>query len=149
LYRNAAGQLVWRDGSGREVVGVQPVRAFPISAASEYVVLCDEEGREVGCVEDLALLSPEARKLLEEEIARHEFVPLIRRILHVSDDAEACEWQVETDHGFTAFRTTSDDAVRRLDSGGAMIVDVHGLRYLIPDTTKLDRAGRRLLDRFI
>ena len=76
-------------------------------------------------------------------------MPQIHRIVRVSLQTEPCEWEVETDRGPTKFVLKSDDDVRRLDKRRAMVIDAHGIHYLIPDTDALDRHTRRILERYL
>src|SRR5438105_2967004 len=77
LYHDAWGRLVLVDGQGREHAGVEPMRGFPISAPGNGVSLCDAEGREVLWVEDVAALPGPVRAVLEEDLARREFMPVL------------------------------------------------------------------------
>ena len=43
----------------------------------------------------------------------------------------------------------SDNDVRRLGPNRILLVDTHGIRYLIPDTRRLDAVSRRILDRYL
>jgi hypothetical protein len=56
---------------------------------------------------------------------------------------------VETDRGRVRFVLNTADEVRRLDDRRAMVIDAHGIRYLINDMEDLDLASRRLLERYI
>jgi hypothetical protein len=149
LNRDAWGRLVLVDSDGRRRVGVEPVRAFPYSDPEHWISLVDSEGREVVCLETLAELPPETRQLIQEELSQREFVPVITRIVRVSSDSTPCAWDVETDRGPTRFTLNSEDDVRRLGPNRALVADVHGIRYLIPDTRTLDTPSRRLLERYL
>jgi hypothetical protein len=149
LSHDAWGRLVLVDTDGRKHVGVEPVRAFPISDPTKWVAICSPEGKEVVCIEDLAGLPEEVRRILEEELARREFVPVIRKITRASSDAAPTEWEVVTDRGPTRFTLDSDDHVRRLGPHRVLITDSRGLRYAIPDTRALDVSSRRILDRHL
>ena len=147
LERDAWGQLVLIYADGRRLAGVEPARAFPISAPEGLLSICDAEGRELLCVEDVAALQPEVRRILEEALAQREFVPVVVRIERVSADTDPSQWQVVTDRGPTAFlMEDSDNDVRRLGPNRILLVDSHGIRYLIPDARRLDAASRRILD---
>jgi hypothetical protein len=148
LERDVFGQLVLTDADGRQWSGVEPARAFPISCAEEWISLCDAEGHEVLCVRNFDELPPDLRSMLEEELSRREFVPLIKSILRVADDTDPSEWEVETDRGTTTFLLDSEDDVRRLGPYRALFIDTHGIRYLIPDMRKLDAHSRRIMDRY-
>src|SRR5690349_17593141 len=84
LSQDARGQLVLTLPTGEVFTDVAPVRCFPFSDAGQWISFCDERGREVFCLSDPSLLRPEARALLETELSRREFVPVIRRIHSVS-----------------------------------------------------------------
>jgi hypothetical protein len=149
LRYDAWGRLVLVDAHGREHVGVEPVRAFPISAPRHGISLLDAEGHELLWINDLDQVPRPIRELIEHDLARREFMPVLRRIVKVSAQAEPCEWQVETDRGPTRFVLGRDDDVRRLAEHGALITDSHGIRYLIPDLRTLDAASRRFLERYL
>ena len=149
LNHDSWGRLVLIDSTGRRHIGVEPVRAFPISEPQNWISIVDSDGRELVLVDDINQLAPAVRQLLEEDLARREFVPHIRRIIKVSTDAEPAEWNVETDRGPTRFLLNSADDIRRLSPSSALLIDVHGTRYLIEDIGQLDAASRRVLERYI
>jgi hypothetical protein len=149
LRHDAEGQLVLVDQRGVEHRGVAPVRGFPISDPDHWISILDAEGRELVSVTDLAALSPPVRQVLEQELARREFVPLVRQILSVPADTEPTQWEVDTDRGPTRFVLNSADDVRRLGLHRALVVDAQGIRYLIEDVRQLDAASRRILERYL
>jgi Domain of unknown function (DUF1854) len=149
LEHDAFGRLVFIETDGTRHAGVTPVRGFPISDPGRGISLISAEGHELAWIDDLAAVAPANRQAIEDEMANREFVPQIRRILHVSMPSEPCEWDVETDRGRTKFVLKSEDDVRQLDSRRAMIIDAHGIRYLIPDPSQLDRFSRRILERYL
>jgi hypothetical protein len=143
------GRLVYVDATGQECVDAVPVRAYPITDPGHWVVICDAEGRELRCIEDLSTLPVALRDILENELAQRAFVPQIRRVILVSSYLEPAEWEVETDRGNTRFVLKTEDDVRRLGPHSAMIQDSQGIRYLVPDTRQLDPYGRRAVDRYL
>ena len=148
LERDSSQRLVLTDAQARRHE-VEPIRAFPISDPDRWISLCDPSGHEVASVADLNELPPEQRELLLDELTRREFVPVIERIAHISSLAEPCEWTVATDRGPTKFVLNSDEHVRKLGLHQALIVDSHGMRYLVPDATQLDSHSRKLLARYL
>lgn len=149
LSHDAWGRLVLTDGQGRTHVGVELLRAFPLSDPRYGIAVCDSGGHEILWIGELNKLSPELARQIEEELARREFVPIIRRILRVSAPVEPSEWEIETDRGRTRFLLNNEDDVHRLDEHRALLTDAHGIRYLIPDTRRLDTTSRRLLERYL
>jgi hypothetical protein len=149
LSRDAWGRLVLTDAEGTEHVGVGPVRVFPISDPRGWIALVSKSGAELALIEDPAGLPAPIRELIEDELKRREFIPTVLRIIRIASDATPVEWEVETDRGPTQFLMDSEDDVRSLGPHRALVVDVHGIRYLIADTRKLDAHSRRCLDRYL
>ena len=148
LRHDAWGRLVLAHG-GEEHVGVAVTRAFPITAPRRMISLCSAEGRELLWIDDLDVLPADLRGLLEGELRRSDFVPVVRRILRISALVEPSDWEVETDRGVTRFLLNSEEDVYPLSGGRALITDSHGIRYLIDDLAALDANSRRLLERYL
>ncbi|MGA2033554.1 MAG: DUF1854 domain-containing protein [Thermoguttaceae bacterium] len=148
LHRDPWGRLVFEHGDGRQLIGVVPARAFPISDPDRWISICDADGHEVFCCATLGDLPAEARQIVVEELARREFIPVIQRIESATTQ-EPSQWRVHTDRGPNTFQVNSEDDVRRLDAHRASVVDSHGIRYLIPDTRKLDAASWQILEQFL
>jgi hypothetical protein len=149
LSRDPFGRLVLRDAGGVEHVGVVPVRAFPIAAPDEGLSLVSADGRELAWVERLDALDPARRALVEEDLASREFVPEIRAIRAVSSFATPSTWTVDTDRGPTTLVLRGEEDIRRLGRTSLLIADRHGIQFLVRDIGALDRASRKLLDRFL
>lgn len=150
LTRNAFGRLVFTSADGSEVhEGVVPVRAFPIAAPEQGLALVDGDGHELAWIESLAALPEGAHQLIAEELASREFLPEIRRIRHVSSFATPSTWQVDTDRGDTEFVLKGEEDIRRLGAYSLLIADSHGIQFLIRDLQTLDKASRKILDRFL
>jgi hypothetical protein len=149
LHYDAWGRLVYTDTAGRSHVDVRPVRAFPITDPGHGISLCDKSGHELRWIDDLEQLPDPIRELLERDLAQRAFLPVLLRIIKVTNPVEPTEWEVETDRGRTSFVLNSDEDVHRLEDHRAMVVDAHGVRYLIPDTRALDATSRRILERYL
>jgi hypothetical protein len=150
LVRTPFGELVWTGPQGQQVSGVVPVRAFPIQAPQDGISLVDPEGHEVAWFAQLAEIPQSARALIEEELARREFMPMIQRIAAVSGFSTPCTWTVDTDRGRTEFVLRGDEDIRRIGSARALLIaDAHGINYLVPDHFALDAHSKRVLDRFL
>ncbi|NEX59682.1 cyanophycin metabolism-associated DUF1854 family protein [Noviherbaspirillum galbum] len=149
LYRNSFGRLVLETPDGERHEGVVPVRAFPIAAPHEGLSLVNADGSELAWLNSLQDLGPEARALVEEELASREFLPQISRIAHVSSFATPSTWDVETDRGPARFVLKGEEDIRRVGQGSLLIADNHGVQFLIKDLTALDKGSRKILDRFL
>jgi len=149
LHHDAWGRLVLTDAQGRQHVGAEPMRSFPITDPRHGIAICDADGNELVWLERLDDLPAATRQLLEDELSRRHFLPVILRVLGVEGGSEPTTWEVETDRGPTRFTLKSEEEVRRVAGHRVLIVDAHGVRYLIPDLRHLDAASRRWLERYI
>ena len=148
LYQNDFGRLVLVDAQGTAHVGVVPVRAFPIAAPYEGLSLVGPDGYELAWVDRLDALPQDMRRLIEDELAPREFVPTIEQLLAVSGFATPSTWRVVTDRGPLEFVLKAEEDIRRLEGGALLISSSEGLQLRVSDRFGLDRASRRLLERF-
>ncbi|MES2050615.1 DUF1854 domain-containing protein [Polaromonas sp.] len=149
LERQPSGRLLFTGADGERHDGVVPVRAFPLAAPDEGISLVSTEGHELAWVDQLQALPPDLRALLQEELALRDFVPEIRRLKSVSTFGTPSVWAVETDRGDTSFVLAGEEDIRRLGRTGLLIAGSQGVQYSVRDMTALDRASRRLLERFL
>ncbi|ARP82719.1 hypothetical protein CAL12_19100 [Bordetella genomosp. 8] len=149
LRRDAHGRLVYLGADGGSIVGVVPVRAFPISAPEGGCSLVDPAGHEVVWIDRVDDLPHGMRTLLQEALSAREFMPRIQRIVAVSGYATPCTWKVQTDRGATDFVLRGEEDIRRLSGHALLVADSHGIHYLIGDLRALDKHSRKLLDRFL
>jgi len=149
LERQASGRLLFIARDGARHAGVVPVRAFPITAPQEGVSIVSAEGHELAWIEQLDALPDPARALLREELAEREFVPEILRLKRVSTFSTPSLWEVETDRGDTRFMLDGEEDIRRLGHNALLITASDGLQFSVRDLMALDRASRRLMERFL
>jgi len=149
LTRDEWGQLVFIDSNGAKHANVTPVVLFPISEPDAWISIRAGDGAELACVAEPHKLPADVWKLLKEELAQREFVPVIERIVRISGNSEPCEWQVETNRGPTQFLLKSEDDVRRISDQQILIVDAYGTRYHIPDLSALDVKSRRIVEWYV
>jgi len=149
LERDTSGRLVLTDALGERHAGVTPVRAFPLSAPDEGVSLVGSEGRELVWIDRLDALPAQARALLEQELAVRDFAPTLLKLHGVSSFGVPSTWTVTTDRGATSFVLKAEEDIRRLEDGALLIASAHGVQFRIPDVKVLDRASRKLLERFL
>jgi hypothetical protein len=149
LHLDAYGRLVLTDLAGDSHVGVTPVRAHPISAPDEGLSLVGSHGHELVWIERLASLPDGPRQLLEAELAQREFHPTLRRLVRVNTFSTPSTWTIETDRGQFDFVLKSEEDIRRLEEGRLLITSSHGVQLQVPDRWALDRASKRLLERFL
>lgn len=150
VTRNAHGRLVLTLADGTVHEGVVPVRAFPLSAALEGLSLVAVDGKEALWVDRMDQLPAEARTLIEQDLAVREFVPTIEAIEHVSSFSTPSTWTLRTDRGPAQMVLKAEEDIRKLAGRSKLLIaGSDGVQYRIPDTAALDKASRKLLERFL
>jgi len=150
LWRDSLGRWVCRDAGGNEHVGVQPVRAFPLTAPDEAISVVGPAGDELLFVARLSEAPADLRDALVTALGEREFTPVIERIRAVSTFATPSTWQIDTDRGPTELVLKGEEDIRRLPGTARLLVtSAHGVVFEIRDRNALDRGSRRLLERFL
>lgn len=149
LEMNAFAQLVAIDAKGVRHDGVSPVRAFPLTSPRGNISLVGTDGHEVAWIASLDDMDASQRAILDEVMSSRDFVPAISRIVSVSTFSTPSTWEVETDRGPTSFVLKGEDDIRRLQDGSLLIGASHGVQFAIANRTALDRASKKLLERFL
>lgn len=141
-------QLSLIDASGARFDHVRPVRLFPLTDPQHYVSIVSEDGRELASIDDVRALADDQLAILNDALAKRDFVPVIRRITNIKRANDGFDWFVDTDRGPTVFRIETDESIQSLGGTRLVIIDKLGTRYLIPDVAALDRDSRRRLERY-
>ena len=149
LSRNAFGRLVLETAGGDRHEGVIAVRAFPIDAPENGISLISAEGHELAWIDHLQALPVDLRVIVDAELARREFMPVISRLVSVSTFATPSTWRIETNRGDGEFVLRGEEDIRRIGQDTLHITDNHGIQYLVPSMQALDAHSRKLLDRFL
>ena len=149
LQRNTLGQLTLTTADGVRHAPVVPVRAFPIQDPEGSVSLVGPDGHELAWIERLSDLTPEQLTLVQEDLRHREFMPVIERLVAVSSFATPSTWTVETDRGRCDFVLKGEEDIRRLNRDTLLVLDSHGVQFMIRQPQSLDRHSRKLLDRFL
>ena len=77
-----------------------PRRAIPLSAPDEFIVLSDEDGKEIGIIRHLDDLEPDSRQILAEELYEMYRATIIERVLSIKRDpiSGLIRWAVEVEN---------------------------------------------------
>jgi hypothetical protein len=137
--------------TGEETKELGQVTAiFPISNPARMISLRDEEGREIGVLDDIHGLDPESRKLIKKELEKSYFMPRITDIYSIGEKLHVLSWEVETDRGRRAFEVRHvRQNVRRTGPRRFIVKDVDGNRYEIRDWSALPIRARRIIERHL
>ena len=128
------------DRCGRSVI---VLRAFPLSAPDQHIVLRDGGNAELGVLENLSVLSETQRALLQSALDRQYFLPRILKINSLSERFGSAVWDVETDRGPIVINTKSlVDSLTEMGAGRFLLRDTEENRYEIREVEQMDEASR-------
>lgn len=147
-FRNDQGMLVLVDDQGQEYADLWPVRMFPITDPDGWLSICDRQTKEQFCIESMDRLPASLRPLIQEELNRTMFTPVITRIERSVPLGDQVRLMVLTDRGEAEFTVETED-IYRLSGNRILLKDLNGIRYLIPDWQKLSAHSRRILDLYL
>ena len=125
-------------------------RQFPFELQWEFISVMDEDGDEIGIVRDVALFGEDARALLETELRRRYYSPVIDRIISIKERYGFSYWRVHTAEGEVSF--TLQDTYRSIVRAGearVILMDVNGNRFEIPDVKALDRKSYKRIEVYL
>ena len=137
---------------GKEWDRVQVIRLFPFTDPEQFISIrtVEERSREIGVIENLKQVSADTRKMLEEQLNLHYFMPVITRIIDIRDEYGYAYFHVLTDRGECRFTINMGaNAVVRLTDSRLLITDLDENRFEIPDVFQLSQKEQRKLDLFL
>jgi hypothetical protein len=149
LFRTDGGGLRLTLLDDRSFLRVKAKRCFPFSFATKYISLRDGNDEEIGMLPDLAELSKQYRRWIEDDLEMRYFTPRVKSIRAIRRRSGGIEWLLDTDCGSKKVITKSvQDTMTEVEPGRYVITDVDGNRYEIhPDA--LDEPSRDRLERLI
>ncbi len=138
-------------GPARSWRRVQVARAFPLTKPDRYIGLRDAADKDIGMLPSLEGLDAESRKIVDEELNRRYYLPIIKHVYAVKEEYGITTWDVETDKGRDTFlvQNLRESVWEMVPGERAIITDKDGLRYEFPDLTKLDAKTMHVLSRVL
>jgi len=125
---------------------VAVARAFPLSDPDHYLGFLDGDGKDIGLLHDPGQLDPESRQIVEEELEKRYFVPIVERVLTIKEEFGTIYWTVETDRGQKEIIVRNlRDNLQELSASRVIITDVDGNRFEFADVSKLDGKSQGVI----
>ena len=149
IFRDEPGRLKLIFDDNKEVLIKRVVRAFPLTMPWRYIILIDENGREVGLLRDLKCLDEKSMKALKEELERVYFIPKIKKIHRIKEEFGILIWETETDKGPRRFEVTSRRNIKKMGKRRIILRDADGNLYDIRDYADLDQKSIIMLESVI
>ncbi|KYH36751.1 MAG: hypothetical protein AYL29_011220 [Candidatus Bathyarchaeota archaeon B24] len=134
--------------NGKLYSNVIPRKPFPLSHP-EVVLLCTEDGREIGVIEDCRKLDAKSRGELEKVLDVIYYIPRIKRINKIDHKEQKYVWKVEIEEGKDIEIVTWSRCVRIMPDGRIFIKDVNGHYYEVRSLSSLDLKSKILLGTMI
>ncbi len=132
------------------IIAARVKRAFPMSRPQEFLSIQSGDNKEVGILRTLEGLEPNSRRLIEQELDRRYFTPVIERIDSLKMEAGMWRFMAQTQRGPADFfvRNWRDNA-HEITVGRWQIQSVDGARFEIADLEALDPKSRKLMDQLL
>lgn len=122
-------------------------RCFPFSSGTEFISVQDGAGVEVGILRSLESLDEGSRRVVQEELDRRYFTPVIQRIVTLRQEASMWCWEVETQRGLASFYLRAvRDSIHEVAPRRWQITSMDGQRYEIRDLSQLDNRSQLLFE---
>jgi hypothetical protein len=132
----------------RSWVKTSVARAFPLSDPDHYIGFLDGNGKDIGLLNDPSFLDVESRKVVDEELEKRYFVPVVERVVSVKEEFGTIYWIVETDRGEKEIIARNlRDNLMELASSRVILTDVDGNRFEFPDINRLDGKSQGIIMR--
>lgn len=125
---------------------VRALRCLPLTRPHEFISIQDEEGNEIGVIADLADLSADSRRAVEEALELYYLNPRVLRIHKVEAKNGIITWNLETDLGPKTVHVRDRQNIRPLPDGRTILTDIHNAKYEVPRGEELDARSRQWLE---
>lgn len=144
------------DGKNETFERVVVIRSFPITNPNEYISVKEPDtrqkgrGEEIGLIVNLNDFDSETVALLNEELGRRYFTPVITKIHSMKEKYGYTYCDADTSAGRANFVLNNpSNNIRTLEDGRVLITDTDGNRYTLPDPKKLDKASYRKIEIYL
>lgn len=107
-------------------VRIQLKSCFPYESKFKFLSLLDQDGKELGLIEDLENLEIKQKKLIFDYLEFKSFEFKIKGIYKVEEDFGIRTFEVKTQAGDKKFQTGLDDWPEKLEDESYLIKDLFG-----------------------
>ena len=157
----AGGFISMRIGDDEFYARVNLHRSFPFSRDREYIsvrfttysgegVIKDTEIKEAGIIRNIDDFDPVNRKIIEDELNKRYFVPMIEKIKNIKDEFGYTYWEVTTNSGFKRFTAYDlNNNIVPIGQFRLIVIDVDGNRYEIPDYRTIDEKNIKFIEMWL
>lgn len=152
-FYETKGKMLGARVDGKDVGRVNVLRLFPLYQKDAFFsVQRQPEGHrdrdtELGIIESLAPFSKEQREMVERDLDRRYFVPVITKVLSAKEEFGHTYWECETSAGRRSFTTFDmSTSLVRIGENSVILIDVDGSRYEIENLKTVGDKAMKILD---
>lgn len=121
-------------------------RAFPLVHADRYIGFIQADGSELGLLEDPRGLDTQSSAVLDNELEKTYFLPIITEFLDLGEEHNVIYMDVVTSSGpRTIYVRGYRNKIRALPRNRALIEDVEGNRYEVRELDSFPKLTRDIL----
>lgn len=152
VFKRTAGGFVSLEYENKTYPRVAIHRCFPHSDPTHYISvrMPENDGKEIGLIEDLNALPEDVRAMLLEQMELRYFSPKIQKIYDIKAEYGYSYWDVLTDRGRCRFTARmGGNSVYSIGFNRYLVNDLDGNRFEISDISALSAKEMKKLDIFI
>ena len=125
-------------------------RILPLNNPDEYISVMDKENKEIGIILSIKELRDEQAVIVNNELLKRYYCPAILKITSVKEKMGYVYFDVNIKGRSRNFAVKDVSRnIRQLGDQRIIIFDVDGNRYLIEDTSAMDKKSLRLLEPYL
>ena len=143
---DAYGRLNLEIGIEERYGPVRALRCLPLTQPAKLISIQDDEGNEVGIIEDLTQLDGESRRAVENELDFYYLSARVKAIRKVESKNGIISWELETELGYKTVHIRDRQHIRPLPDGRTILTDIHEAKYEIPPFDRLDERSKHWLE---
>jgi len=140
------GRLQLEIGFEERYGPVKAVRALRLTPPKNFISLQDEEGNEIGVIEDLTSVDSPSRQAIQRDLDLYYLKARVTAITKVENRNGILAWDLETDLGTKTVYVRDRQNVRPLPGGRTILTDIHEAKYETPPAEELDEKSRHWLE---
>lgn len=148
--KTKGGFLSLKLSNGEFYNRVNLYRAFPLSKPDEFISVRDVDDEEIGIIRYLDDVDNPTRELINIELDRRYFSPVVEEILSLKDEYGHVYMTIITNSGQREITVPMGSSnIIKLKNNRIILLDIDGNRYDIVDYKKLDSKSIKLLESVI
>lgn len=140
-----------KDGETKKYDRVFLHRDFPFEKLWQYISVLDSDSKEIGLITDVVDFEENTSSLLKTELERKYYCPEVRSIESLKERYGFSYWTVTTSDGRKVNFTMQDTFrnIIRVGNEKCILLDVDGNRFVIEDTSALDRKSYKKIEIYL